>query len=93
MSTIVVFAIALLIPSVVAVLLPVIKRRVKERTAQGAAVRTAKQVWDHGSDEQRRAMLDLIDVMEGSYRDSLLTKVWDELPETVRASIAQNFRR
>jgi hypothetical protein len=38
-------------------------------------------------------MLDFIDITEGSYRDSLLKKSWDELPESVRVSTAKNFRR
>jgi hypothetical protein len=89
----VVFPIVLLLFGVVALLLPVVQKRVRERTTRGAAVRTAKEVWDHGSDEQRRAMLDFIDVTEGPDRESLLAKVWDELPEPLRTSVTENFRR
>jgi len=38
-------------------------------------------------------MLDFIDVMEGPDRDSLLMKAWDELPEPLRTSVTENFRR
>jgi len=89
----VVFPIALLLFGGVALLLPAVQKRVRERTTLGAAVRRAKEVWDHGSDEQRRAMLDFIDVMEGPDRDSLLMKAWDELPEPLRTSVTENFRR
>jgi len=89
----VVFPIALLLFGGVALLLPVVQKRVRERTTLGAAVKTAKEVWDHGSDEQRRAILDFIDVMQGPHRDSLLAKVWDDLPEPLRTSVTENFRR
>ncbi len=88
----VVFPIALLLFGGVALLLPVVQMRVRERTTRGAALRAAKEVWDHGSDEQRRAMLDFIDVKEDPYRDSLLAKVWDDLPEPLRTSVTENFR-
>jgi hypothetical protein len=89
----VVFPIVLLLFGGAALLLPAVQKRIRERTTRGAALRAAKEVWDHGSDEQRRAMLDFIDVKEGPYRDSLLAKVWDELPEPLRASVTENFRR
>ena len=89
----VVFPIVLLLFGGLALLLPVVQKRVRERTTRGAAVRTAKEVWDHGSDEQRRAILDFVDVMEGPHRDSLLAKVWDELPGPLRTCVAANFRR
>jgi len=89
----VVFPIVLLLFGGVALLLPVVQKRVRERTTRGAAVRTAKEVWDHGSDEQRRAIPDFIDVMQGPHRDSLLAKVWDDLPEPLRTSVTENFRR
>jgi hypothetical protein len=72
-------------------LLQVIQKAVKERTALRAAGATARNVWNHGSDEQRQAMLDLVSILEASYRDLLATKTWDDLPETVRTSIAKNF--
>jgi hypothetical protein len=37
-------------------------------------------------------MLDFIDVKEDPYRDSLLAKVWDDLPEPLRTSVTENFR-
>jgi hypothetical protein len=89
----VVFPIALLLFGGIALLLPAVQKRVRERATRGAAVRTAKEVWDHGSDEQRIAMLDFVDVMEGPDRDALLAKVWDELPEPLRTSVTGNFRR
>jgi UPF0716 family protein affecting phage T7 exclusion len=83
----------LLIVSGVFLLVPAIQKAVKERAVQRTAGATARNVWARGSDEQRKAMLDFIDITEGSYRDSLLKKSWDELPESVRVSTAKNFRR
>jgi hypothetical protein len=88
-----VFVIALLILSGAVLLVPVVQKAVKTRTELRTAGKTAKAVWTNGSDEQRNAMLDFIDLTEGSYRDSLVTKVWDELPELVRISITESFRR
>jgi len=89
----VVFPIALLILGAVVVFLPAMQKRLRRRATLRNARRTAKEVWTTGSGEQRRAMLDLIDVVEGPDRDSQLTKVWDELAEPVRTSITKNFRR
>ena len=88
----IVLAVVLLVFFGVFHLVQAIQKTAKEGAELRIAATTARDAWTNGSDEQRKAMLAFIDVTKGSYRDSLLTKVWNELPELVRTSITKNFR-
>lgn len=65
------------------------RKGIKEGTWVGMAGVKAKYMWDHGSSDQRSLLLASIGVLDGAYRDGLLSMQWTELPALVQLSLAK----
>jgi hypothetical protein len=67
------------------------KKSVEEGTWLGMSGAKASYLWNHASSEQRSLMLAAISILDGSYRDGLLSKNWTDLPSLVQTLLANTL--
>ena len=67
------------------------KKSIQDGTWLGMSGAKASYLWNHASSEQRSLMLAAISILDGPYRDGLLSKNWTDLPSLVQTSLANTL--
>lgn len=67
------------------------KKSVEEGTWLGMSGAKTSYLWNHATSEQRSLMLAAISILDGRYRDDLLSKNWSDLPSLVQTSLANSL--
>ncbi len=67
------------------------KKSIKEGTWAGMSGMKAAYIWNHASPEQRSLMLAGIGILDGKYRDDLLSKAWADVPTLVQVSLVRTL--
>jgi hypothetical protein len=67
------------------------KKSIKEGTWAGTSGMKSAYIWNHASSEQRSLMLAGVGILDGKYRDDLLSKGWDDVPTLVQVSLVRTL--
>ena len=69
------------------------KKSIQEGTWLGMSGAKASYLWNHSSPKERRAILASVSILDGPYRDGLLSKEWKDVPDLVRISLSKTLEQ